>query len=361
MKVLVILVAMFAFGCSSSPDIPDQTEEANYRSTNLEGEEKEAQPEEMPGDPAPKEVVSVVKATGPVATVNGNPIPAEEFNTEINRVMQTGQVPVMMVNQAKGTIIQKLVDRYLLDQAIEKENIVVSDEEVDKKLDEVKSEFQKVAAQRGQNVTLDMLVQQMGITQEELRKSLKQSVAIEKVLVKRGMGGDLEGDAKKFYDENSTQFQRPEAVHVRHILITVAPDADEAAWEKAKANAETVRKEASAKGADFGEIAKKKSQGPSASKGGDLGFVPRKATVPEFENASFALKDGEISKPVRSPYGWHIIKREGYKAAGQVPFEEVKEPIIAKLKADQIQSQLDGFLKELRAAAAIEIHNENVK
>src|SRR6185295_7575117 len=97
-------------------------------------------------------------------------------------------------------------------------------------------------------------------------------------------------------------------VHARHLLVQVSPKATPEQVEAARVKAVGLAAEARKSGVDFVELAKKKSEGPSASDGGDLGFFRRGVMVPEFERAAFGLPVGGISDPIRTKFGWHVIK-----------------------------------------------------
>lgn len=364
-KLLLLIAAASLAACSSSPDIPDENaDKVEYRSTKLEGEEgtkaEGANENEGQANAAPDPSMAP-KAIGPIATVNGKEIPAKEFNTEIQRVMASGMPPSLAV-QYRDTIVQKLVDRYLIDTALSKEDFEIADEEIDQKLEEVRAEFAASMQASGQDVSLQTLVQQLGISEEELRDSVKQSIEIEKMLEKRGMKTPTEKEVREFYDENRDEkFTLPEQVHVRHILVSVDRGAEDAAWAEAKTRAESLREEAMKKDVDFATLAKEKSEGPSAAQGGDLGFIPKGKTVPEFENAAFGLKKGEISQPVKSPYGWHVIKLVERKDSEAVPFDEISERLTLQLKGQRIKEALDTYLSELRSKSEITIHSENLE
>lgn len=348
------LFVMLLAACSSSPDIPDEQQQVQYRSTN---ESNETSTEAIEPTVAKE---GGVKAVGPIATIDGVDVSADEFNTEIGRVMASGMPPAL-VARYKDTLIEKIIDRVLVERAVEAQKIVIADGEVDAKLEEMKVEFDRVSKETGQPVSVEALMQQLGITQVELRRSIAQSIAIERALAARGLKEPTTDDARKFYDENSEAFATPEAMEARHILIRVEDGADEATIETARQRADEVFKKATAKKADFKKLAGELSEGPTKEKGGELGFVPRGQTVPEFEDALFALKPGQVSKPVRTPFGWHVIQAVSKRDAGTIPFEEVEKRIVAQLKNDQTKTALDNFLNELRAKAKIELHPENIQ
>ncbi len=201
----------------------------------------------------------------------------------------------------------------------------------------------------------------MGISKDEFRQSVRESLAIEKLLNQRGMKYPTDQEVKDFYDQHTDKFKRPAQIHARHILVRVKPDADEKAWAEAKKKAEAIRKKAVAKGADFAELAKENSDGPSKSRGGDLGWFARGSMVPAFEDAAFKLKKGEVSQPVRTQFGWHIVKKVDEREATTIPYDKIKPELENKLRNQRVQKALQGLLSELHNKKKIELHPENVK
>ncbi len=144
-------------------------------------------------------------------------------------------------------------------------------------------------------------------------------------------------EIKRYYDENATKFAREKQVRAQHILFRVKPGAPEAEVEKIRAGAQKILDEAK-KGKDFSELAKKYSQDEgTAKKGGELGFFSAKQMEPAFSAAAFALKPGEISDLVRTPYGFHIIKSEEIAEARTAPLDEVKGDIERDIKSQGAQ------------------------
>ena len=134
----------------------------------------------------------------------------------------------------------------------------------------------------------------------------------------------------EYYQGHPTEFKTDKRVKARHILIKVNEDADEKAVEAKKAEALKVYKMAVA-GKDFAELARKFSQGPTKDKGGELGWFTRDKMVEPFAEKAFSMKAGEISEPVRTRFGWHIIKVEQIEAASTTPLKEASDGIRQKL------------------------------
>ncbi|MDR1740342.1 MAG: peptidylprolyl isomerase [Synergistaceae bacterium] len=156
-----------------------------------------------------------------------------------------------------------------------------------------------------------------------------------------------DADAKKFYDEHKDRFTTPEQIRVRHILLSGDNDA--------KAEVEEVQGKLK-DGASFDAVAIEYSKDPgSAANGGDLGFFGKGQMVPEFEEAAFALeKPGDVSAPVKSAFGWHIIKLEEKKPAALTPYEDVKAQIIQFLTNEKKGEKYQSVLEELKKRYKVE-------
>jgi peptidyl-prolyl cis-trans isomerase C len=158
-----------------------------------------------------------------------------------------------------------------------------------------------------------------------------------------------------FYQKNQDKFQQGARVRASHILISVPEKADAATKLQAKTKAEGVLKDLKA-GKDFAAAAKENSQDPgSAANGGDLGYFEQGQMVPPFEQAAFALKPGEMSDLVETPFGFHIIKVADKQASRVVPIEEAKPQIEQYLTGQNRQEQTAAFVKTLKAKAKIDI------
>ena len=153
-----------------------------------------------------------------------------------------------------------------------------------------------------------------------------------------------ESEAKALYDERVKSLPSQEEVRARHILVETAEEA------------EKVRKELT-DGGDFAELAAKYSKDRGGQNGGDLGYFTRGQMVKPFEEAAFTLENGALSEPVKSDFGWHIIKVEDKRKRQPPAFEQVKDQITASL----VQSKLQGAVQELRTKASVEIVDATLK
>jgi peptidyl-prolyl cis-trans isomerase D len=141
-------------------------------------------------------------------------------------------------------------------------------------------------------------------------------------------------DIAAYYQSNKASFENPKTVEARHILFRVAPEAsdEEVAAKKAKAY-EVYEKYKS--GADFESLAKEFSEGPTKDNGGYLGTFKKEDMVAPFAEKAFSMKPGEVSEPVRTQFGWHLIKVEAVNEASVTPLEEAKKEIRDKLASDK--------------------------
>src|SRR5438128_642785 len=175
---------------------------------------------------------------------------------------------------------------------------------------------------------------------EDFKKRLaftRKRLMMDSLLAAEGKAATTDEAMKKVYEEASKQITGEAEVHARHILVETEAEAKQVEDELKK-------------GADFAELAKKKSKDPGASDGGDLGFFTKDQMVPEFSAVAFAMEPGKISDPVKSQFGWHIIKVEEKRNRKAPDFDQVK-PQIEQYVARKAQAD---YVTSLRAQAKVE-------
>lgn len=140
-----------------------------------------------------------------------------------------------------------------------------------------------------------------------------------------------ESQISEYYASHQQEFQQPEELHVRHILIRPKSQ-DDTGWQDAQTRAREMSAKVMTPGADFAALARQYSEDPgSKDSGGDLGWFPRGRMVKEFEDAAFRLSPGEVSAPVKSQFGYHILKLEGRRPGGLRSLAEAHDLIKEKL------------------------------
>jgi peptidyl-prolyl cis-trans isomerase C len=165
----------------------------------------------------------------------------------------------------------------------------------------------------------------------------RKRLMMDSLLAAEGKAATTDEAMKKVYEEAAKQITGEVEVHARHILVETE--------DEAKAVIDELKK-----GADFAELAKKKSKDPGASDGGDLGFFTKDQMVPEFSAVAFTLEPGKISDPVKSQFGWHVIKVEEKRNRKAPDFDQVKGQIETYVTR---KAQAD-YVAKLREAAKVE-------
>jgi peptidyl-prolyl cis-trans isomerase C len=195
----------------------------------------------------------------------------------------------------------------------------------------------------------------MNITEADLEAHIREGLILQ-ALVDRVIVANInitDDQTKNFYADNPNLFQQPHQVRASHILIKLAPDADEATQKAAKEKVAQVQERLNG-GEDFAAVAKALSEGPSSGNGGDLGFFGKGKMVKPFEDAVFSMKVGDVSDTVQTQFGYHIITVTGEKPSRKLAYDEVKTDITRHLKNNQVKVELNAYIEKLKASAQIE-------
>ena len=254
------------------------------------------------------------------ATVNGEEITNAEINTQYAKLPAQYQGLIDRETFVNQTILSKL-----LIQEAKKEGITITDQEIDKSLDPL----------RINNETLEQIAVQQQLTVEELKKILEDRLYINKLLEKKLNIQITDDEAKKFFEENKADLGEQEQVKASHILVKTTEEAD---------NIEKQLKE----GKDFAELANQFSIDPGSNKtGGELGFFAKGVMVKEFEEAAFKLNINEVSNPIQTQFGYHIIKVVDKKPAKEANYEELKDKIKDYLKQQRLTTESKSYIEQL--------------
>ena len=270
-----------------------------------------------------------------IAKVNNDPIYAKDLDQIYTQAQQQG-LPV-----TKEQLLEQLIAKQVLLQEAKKQKFTVTDDDIDK----YKKNLESLIGQ-----PIGPLLEKMGMTLEEFNKQTKDQLLITKLVTKlqQDMKVDItDAEVKKFYDENPEYFAVPEQMNASHILVKTEEEAKEIL---------KMLKE----GKDFGMLAQEKSTDPSAKQNnGNLGFFGKGQMVPEFEAAALALKEGAISEPVKTQFGYHIIKLHKKEQAKTLSFEEAKADIKKGLQDEKAKEELEVYVKGLVAKAKVEKFNSS--
>jgi peptidyl-prolyl cis-trans isomerase SurA len=190
------------------------------------------------------------------------------------------------------------------------------------------------------------------VTVDSIKKRLRDGLKVQK-LVRRKVTlrvSVTEAEITKYLEENRAKLATGLSFHARHILLTPEVNTD-AGWESARIKAELLRTQLE-DGADFIELARQHSRDATAKDGGDLGSLRRGELAPEIESELLALEPGQISRPVRSPLGFHVFRLES-KDSLESP--SIRQQIRDILFRQQFEARLDAWLKEIKHRAIIEV------
>ena len=325
-----------AAGCSEPPK-PKAEEKSTEAEDEDEGKTKKSESAGSLG-PIP---------TDGVAVVNGKPITTEVFRKIYDLKLQKYQdrdreIPTTADRRYRKSITERLIYQEVLRQESKELGI-----EHDKAALAKREEAQKKGIK-----DWERHLRRRGESEDSLREMYIAELRERAILDKHGKllitGGDVDAE----YDKIKPNYKKDkERVRAAHILVRIGPkdrppasadkdkpsDEDSAKWEKeALATAKEIHKKALVEGTDFAELAKELSDGPSARKGGDLGIFTKDRMVGEFSKAAFALKSGEISKPIKTKFGFHIIKSFGKYGPGDLPKEALEGQIRERLEARKL-------------------------
>jgi peptidyl-prolyl cis-trans isomerase C len=245
----------------------------------------------------------------------------------------------------------------VLSNEAERHKIEVTDAEITDAIREVRERLQQ------QGTSLEAVMQKEQIAESELRANLKGELRIKK-LVELNVSTNLTPTAAEideFYAAQKANFQTPESVHARHILVKFGEKDDAKAKAEKKAKAESLQKKL-VEGADFAQVARENSEDVSnKDRGGDLGTFGRGQMVPEFETAAFGQATNEIGPVIETMFGYHIVQVLEHQPASEMAADEAKEKIVAFLKRKLEQEAFKSFIDALKAKAKIVYASEELR
>lgn len=247
--------------------------------------------------------------------------------------------------------LDMLIGEKLMEAQIHELNIEVAESEIDLSVEDVKKQNNISTEQ------FEQLLAQEGYTMSTYRTFMRKHLARMKLvnLKVRSKVKIADEDLKAEYAKWSHDEQQDAEVHARHILVQVSPKATPEQVEAARVKAFALAAEARKPGVNFAELAKQKSEGPSAADGGDLGFFRHGVMVAEFEKVAFTTPIGSVADPVRTKFGWHVIYVEEKRALAAPPFEEVKDQLREKMLRGQLEKYTEQYMQELRQGALVEV------
>ena len=359
--VLLLLLGALLFGCGSesTPSAAQLTTPAAEPQTEVS----------VPGTPAteaaePEVVVPDAPADVKiVATVNGRPIARETFDNAKDSILnqyqqiyaQFGMDIRSLLFGAQGRVFELSIEveaierafiTALVEEEAERRGIVITSEEADAEFERQYALFLASQQSTEEQLALYLLSQGMSILdfKENGRQSVEAQMLVEAVQLAISGVIDLSDDEiATYFEENRTDYDREERVQASHILVETAGEAQSLLLDLSA-------------GADFAEMAGLHSiDTGSGARGGDLGWFGRGQMVPPFEEVAFSLEVGQLSEPVESEFGFHIILLTGREEAAHPELDEVLEQVRFDAEAEIIGERSQAWYESARSAASVTV------
>ena len=294
-----------------------------------------------------------------VAEMNGKKVTRQDIVNFVKKLAPDGKIPPQltaeMVKSGGHELVHAYISKTLLDQAIARAKFTMTKQEVEKA---VSAQFEKMPEELRKMLVTQLSAQkktlQQYISELAANPAMREQIIIESFARKNIIKGAkaTEADAKKYYDANKAQFtvpaDTPETLRASHILIAVKEGTDgKAELKKANEILARLKKDPAA----FGKLAAENSACNSKHQQGSLGAFQKGQMVPEFEKAVLILKPGELSQPVKTQFGWHIIRRDALRKAEVKPYAAVKDDLVTMLTQQKEQELFVKYMENLEKAA----------
>ncbi|HHT9137515.1 MAG TPA: peptidylprolyl isomerase [Candidatus Wunengus sp. YC60] len=277
-----------------------------------------------------------------IATVNSEKILRKDLDKILDRFKN--QVNPAALPSLEQQITEQLVTQSVLRQFVVEKKLTTPEEVVDKEIAKMRDNIKKNPATKDK--TLEQFLEIQGSNIDELKTAIRMSAAIENYISK-----DIDDKKQEEYFMKNISNFNGETVTASHILVDTKGTKSQEELDKARAKIESVKKELD-EGADFAECAKKYSDCPTGKTGGELGAFPRHgAMVEAFAKAAFDTEVGKVSEPVKTEFGYHLIKVTAHTPAKDVSFSEVKD----KVREVLISTEMNNLVNDLKEKAKIEI------
>lgn len=283
------------------------------------------------------------KAPAVAATVNGEPIYAAEVDRYVREIGARFGVDFSKADAARQrqevarSVLEQLIERTLILQEARRTGRLASDAAVEDRLRQIAASFPSPEE-------FERTLTQQGISRAELRERVRFELTVRRLLEDLKVPSPTEQEARRYFEAHPQAFDEPERVRVRHVLVRTEAEARVALARLRR-------------GEPFAKVAKDLSQDPGTrDRGGEVGLVAPGQTVPEFERAAFRLKPGELSEPVSTPFGYHIVQVTERLPAKKATWEGVRHTVLELLRENKRREAFEAWVKGLRNRAKIAVH-----
>jgi peptidyl-prolyl cis-trans isomerase C len=242
-------------------------------------------------------------------------------------------------NELKASFLNGLIEKKILLNEAERLGIKVTENELESEISHIKKDYpEKSFKETIINEYVDYKDWEQKIKKKLLIEKLINNMIVSKISIE-------DEEIKRYYEKNTQEFDLPEQVRAFQIVVGTELEAHEI-LKRLK------------DGDDFIKLAKEKSLSPDSEKGGDLGYFGRGYMPPEFDEVVFSLPIGQLSKVVKSPYGFHVFKVEEKKEARKMLLDEVYDQIEERLKKERTEEGYNRWFKKVKTMAPIEINQQ---
>jgi peptidyl-prolyl cis-trans isomerase SurA len=304
-----------------------------------------------------------------IARVNNQIITRSEYLREKDQLKQEAQQqdPAnadKIYMDRERDILRGLIDQQLLLEKA-KDLGITADTDLVKRLDEIRKQMNLASMDE-----LEKAAQSQGVSFEDFKQNLRNQIITQKVISDQ-VGSKIQvtkDEEQQYYDSHKDELMQPEQVRLSEILVSTqkpavtnektggsdkpAVDDDPQTLAVAEAKAKDLLSQIQ-KGTKFEDVAKKSSDGPTASQGGDLGYFKRGALAKELEDKTFAMKPGEVSDVIRTRQGYVLLKVTEHTEPGTPPMKEIEPKVQEALYMQKLDPSLRGYLTKLREEAFI--------
>jgi len=345
----VLAVATFSFAGALSAQT--QPQQPNYQVPGLFGAPNQLQLPTLPSSTPITPNGAVVEDV--VARVNDQIITRSEYEQALQSLLQEAKrqnaTPADFEDQRKNLLRDMIDQQILLSKG--KELGISGDAEMMHRLDDIRKQNHLDSME-----ALEKAAASQGVSFEDFKQGIRNN-AITQQVVRDEVGRHINmthADELAFYNANLKEFEVPEQVHLSEILTPTPENATDAQLAEAKAKADALEAKLVA-GANFADLAKSSSGGPTASAGGDLGDFKRGTLGTVLENATFPLAAGKFTEPIRTRQGFVILRVDTHQAAGTPPLDTVEAQVQEGVYMEQLQPALRQYLTKARQELYVDI------
>ncbi|HTR04471.1 MAG TPA: SurA N-terminal domain-containing protein [Thermoanaerobaculia bacterium] len=286
-----------------------------------------------------------------VVRVNDRLITQSEYDKRLAIAARAPNHPTDAA-ELERNVLEDLIKEKLLEERAKEMSVSATEEEVDAAVARIKEQYKLTS-----DADFDKALSESGMTREELRRQMRQSITLQKV-VGRDVASQLQltdDQLRLEYERKKEQFYAvPESAHVAEIVIRFLPS-DGEGRQKAVEKVEEIRVKVKG-GASFGELAKENSEGSTRDKGGELGTVSKGELVEALDAVIFVTPPEEYPAPALLPDSIHLFRVTDRKASGYKPFSEVKDDLRKRIQDDLYEKRFGEYMDKLRRDAFVKIY-----